>query len=621
MNLKKIYNFSGFGGISDIFTFAGSCGKYDGYDCKDTVKTDDGFVSKKESFTVNAKITDNDGVFERIDTIKNTSNSDITLNHYAYRFCFESGDYDVYTQTSNWQNESEGKWNELGSKISVFSDTVRSCDGSAPFIALWNRQTNKGIAFHIMPQYSWEISVMKRSPESCRAHFTVVEISIKDNSLSIPVKASEEFTLSPILYYEINDKVSMDCHKLHKYFNEKYPKKRMPVLYNSWMAFFDNISIPKIFEQIKEAKEMGCEYFVIDAGWFGDGNWERYIGTWEEYENGRFGGRLKDVSDEVHKNGMKFGLWLEPERALKNAKSVSEHPEYYFNAVDGRGYFIDFANDKAREYITELTCGLVEKYNIDFFKFDFNESITYDKRNTGFSEYKKGHTKYIEKLKRRYPDIYLECCASGGERMELEQARLFDGIWFSDNHSPYEGLTIIKNTIRRLPPYCIERYLSLVSLDGFPASYGTDNTIRTLSANNGTWGSVVSVTDEFIKGFYRGGSVGLSCNLAKLEPTFKESIKEFITKYKEERDFWIGATARILCDTDTILALQYENKGKIKVVVITTVVKQMSFTFYPVIENKDYTVNGEKKSYNELTKDGITINGIRENYSYTFNIE
>ena len=205
--------------------------------------------------------------------------------------------------------------------------------------------------------------------------------------------------------------------------------------------------------------------------------------------------------------------------------------------------------------------------------------------------------------------------------MELEQARYFDSFWFTDNQSPYEGLTIIKNSLRRLPPYILERWLALVSRDGFVPAYGTDNEIRTLATNNGTWDSVVSVTDEYVKGFFSGGSVGLSCDLTKLEKDFKNSIREFIVKYKKERDFWMNASARILCDTDLFLAVQYEYNKKIKVVVISFVTKQDSFTVYPVVENKDYTVNGEKKTYKELKEDGITINEVKNNYSYTFDIE
>lgn len=617
MNLNKIYDFSGKGGISDIFSFSGDCGVYDGYDMSLTKKVPTGFKAETESFEINADVTDTDGVFERVDTIKNTSDKDIIINHYAYRFCLEGGEYDVYTQLSNWQNENEGEWNKLNTKISVCSESVRSCDGAAPFVAVWNRQSTRGIAFHLLPEYAWEISVTKKSVQ--RSHYTTVEISVKDNALSLPLKSGEEISFAPVVYYEFSDKLSIDCHKLHSWFTKKYPRKSFPVFYNTWLTFFDKVDIPLIFEQIREAKDIGCEYFVIDAGWFGKGHWADYIGTWVENEVEGYKGRLKEVSDEVHRAGMKFGLWLEPERALKNADSVKEHPDYYFTA--GNAYFVDFANKEAREYITEITCGLIEKYNVDHIKFDFNEGITYDCTKKGFYEYRKGHIEYVKELKRRYPDIYLENCASGGIRMELEQARYFDSFWFTDNQSPYEGLTIIKNSLRRLPPYLLERWLALVSRDGFVPAYGTDNEIRTLATNNGTWDSVVSVTDEYVKGFFSGGSVGLSCDLTKLEEKFKKSIKEFIREYKKDRDFWMNASARILCDTDLFLAVQYEYNKKIKVVVTSFVAKQEAFTFYPVIENKDYTVNGEKKTYKELTEDGITINEVENNYSYTFNIE
>ena len=83
---------------------------------------------------------------------------------------------------------------------------------------------------------------------------------------------------------------------------------------------------------------------------------------------------------------------------------------------------------------------LIEKYNIEYMKFDFNANLAYDKKREAFYHYHKGYTKFINAVRSRYPDIYIECCASGGYRMELENLKRFDSFWFSDNQSPYEGL-------------------------------------------------------------------------------------------------------------------------------------------------------------------------------------
>jgi len=40
-------------------------------------------------------------------------------------------------------------------------------------------------------------------------------------------------------------------------------------------------------------------------------------------------GRMTEFADLVRSLGMKFGLWMEPERALPTSKAAKEHPEFY----------------------------------------------------------------------------------------------------------------------------------------------------------------------------------------------------------------------------------------------------------------------------------------------------
>lgn len=64
---------------------------------------------------------------------------------------------------------------------------------------------------------------------------------------------------------------------------------------------------------------MGVELFVVDDGWFiGRNDDTAGLGDWyvdpEKFPNG-----MNELIDEVHRLGMKFGLWIEPE--MVNPKS------------------------------------------------------------------------------------------------------------------------------------------------------------------------------------------------------------------------------------------------------------------------------------------------------------
>ena len=112
-----------------------------------TRPTDDGFVAEWGDHTVRAVITEDGGVFQRRDSLLNTGSTPLTLTHYRSRFALPGDAYDVYTQQSFWQNESRGAWAPLVTEVSVTSGGMYTSREGAPMLALWNRQSQRGIVF------------------------------------------------------------------------------------------------------------------------------------------------------------------------------------------------------------------------------------------------------------------------------------------------------------------------------------------------------------------------------------------------------------------------------------------------------------------------------------------
>ena len=54
-----------------------------------------------------------------------------------------------------------------------------------------------------------------------------------------------------------------DCHL--KEANYNLP----PVIYNTLLYRFASFTVEQLRQQLAAAKKIGCEYFVVDAGWFG----------------------------------------------------------------------------------------------------------------------------------------------------------------------------------------------------------------------------------------------------------------------------------------------------------------------------------------------------------------
>lgn len=591
----------------DLWNIVGSFGEFDA-----SVKFEDGlFCAENESIAVKSEIVKYDnGVCVRKGTVKNISKEDVSLNTLSLKFTLDGGEYDVFSQASFWQSESEGCWNTLNTTVSAYSKSVRNTCGATPFMVLWSNQQNRGTAFHLKTYSAWEMHITRKFCPSENT-FIEVEMGVLKDGFDLKLKAGEEVALPEIIYYDVLNKVDFDCWKLHSYLNKKYPRKTLPVIYNSWLYKFDRFTAEDIIKQIEKAKELGVEYFVIDAGWFGDGaDWWPGRGDWEENLTFGFKGRMAEVADLVRESGMKFGFWLEAECATETAEIVKNHPEYFIKGKES--CFIDFANEEAREHIYNKTCQLVDKYGAEFIKFDFNSDLFYDKYRSAFTEYFKGHCEYIKKLRAKYPDMYIENCASGGTRMTIRDGELYDGFWPTDNQSPYYSLRIFKDTILRLAPQWMEGWITVRSAEKFSYLYGTDDMADKLFAtNDGTWSNIISVEPDYLFGFMKGRAIALSFDLTSLNDDVFEKMKNYISDFKKEREFWKNSVCHILADTETMLVLEFrdEDSQKAEVVAFSGKSKQDNICVYPVVDaDCEYLIDEETTlSGREIMENGVNI--------------
>ena len=557
------------------------------------------------------------GVVTRRDTVKNISNKSIHLRAFNARFVFEGGEYEVYTQYNNWQSESLGGWQSLVTNVTATGQTSRPTQDATPFMVLWSKQENRGVPFHLLPNFAWEIKATKAGLPG-KYSKAVVDIGICDYNLNMELNPNEEFSLGTILCYETQNKLDLDCYKLHNYMHTNYPRKIMPMIYNSWLYRFDHFTPDGLMKQADYAAKLGLEYFLVDAGWFGKGeDWWVSVGDWVENKTGGLCGRMKELSDKVHSLGMKFGIWVEPQRANKNSDAIRNHSEYYQlqRSHAGNVWFFNFAMKEAREWMIDVIDDLIATYNIDYFKFDNNASDLLDKSSLSFAEYQNGFDMFVRTLREHNPHLYLTNCASGGMQMELDTYTRFDSVWPSDNESPYEEMRMYKETILRFPPQGFERWNSVHSLLGFEDFYSpfveSNGNQRMVACADAVWYDVVGVHPSYLDAYQTCGPIGFSCDLSKIAPDAFAHFQEKIAKTKANRAFWQTAVARILADTPTLTVYQYSDMSLNEVVLqaISGQILSDRVTVYPVLDaNKTYLVNGETKmSGCELMEDGLNI--------------
>ncbi len=615
MNLKNLIspdynNKYFFTGTSGFFCAYGSFGTVDGADrdIEKNVKTQNGISAEFDKFTAKCIYEEyENSVVSRQDYFY--AKEDLVLNHYASRLFLENGEYEIYTQFSCWHTESKGGWQKLVSGVEISNIGIRTTEGAAPMIAVKNKSNGKILVIHLLPNANWKMKISRRTLFN-KDTAVIIETGINEKGLNMKIAKGETITMPKLFMYEAKSELDFDAWKLHTVFNRLYPRKNLPVLYNTWLLKFDQIDVDDIKHQADTAAELGVELFLIDAGWFGNTeDWGSEIGNWTENYNGGFCGRVKELSDYVRKIGMKFGMWLEPERALTHTDAYKSHPEYYKIGSNGSA-FLDFANENARKYITDITLSLIEKYNLDFMKFDFNAPLAYDDSGNGFYRYFEGSKQFIKEIKAKHPVLHLTNCASGGNRMDLENGIYYDSVWSSDNQSPIHAFRIFKDTALRMPPSHIEKWDVRRYFKGFPKYQSKELVSLPLSCNGATWDNVLNVTERYTHEFLTGGPIGFSTDIAGYPEEEKQALKEHIKRFKADRGFYKNATLRILHDYENITAIEYADTllERVIIQVFTNILNQCAVTVYPIVdESKEYIFGDNIISGREITDNGIRI--------------
>ncbi len=173
--------------------------------------------------------------------------------------------------------------------------------------------------------------------------------------------------------------------------------------------------------------------YWVDAGWYGaphedelysncGPNWWKYVGDWRVNTTTHPTGDLLPIANAVHKAGLKFLLWFEPERMTDSAPILKTHPEYR------HGQLVDYGNPEALRWIQDTVYGIIAKHKIDVYRQDFNMDPgpvwrgmdAADRVGIAEAKHITGMYKFLDDMRARFPDILQENCSSGGRRIDVE---------------------------------------------------------------------------------------------------------------------------------------------------------------------------------------------------------
>ena len=318
---------------------------------------------------------------------------------------------------------------------------------------------------------------------------------------------------------------------MHSFVNDHivppYWKNRpRPVLYNSWEGCVFDFNQHRLLDLANRARDLGCELFVLDDGWFGARNNDKaglgdYTVNRKKLPNG-----MEGLSKRIRDKGLEFGLWFEPESVNPDSDLYRAHPDWAltdrFQPIYGRNQLLlDLTKPEVRDYIVDSICPILDNSRISYVKWDMNRhSIALGAKAHAFVL---GLYDVLRRIFGPRPGILLESCSSGGNRFDLGMMCFSPQVWTSDDTDPIERLTIQTGCSYLYPQSVMGAHVSAA-----PHA----QTLRTTPLN--TRGNVA---------FF--GCLGYELDLKHLLPVEEKEIKEQIAFYKQYRHiFQYGTFSR-----------------------------------------------------------------------------
>ena len=301
-----------------------------------------------------------------------------------------------------------------------------------------------------------------------------------------------------------------------------------PVLLNSWEACYFNINEKSLVSMARSAKDLGVELLVMDDGWFGERDNDRCsLGDWTPSVK-KLPGGLRSLAEKIIAEGLKFGIWVEPEMVNTDSRLYRKHPDWAM-AIPGKRHsegrtqrVLDLANPEVQDFLIQKMSEVFSSAPVSYVKWDMNRifSDVYspylpaERQGETAHRYIMGLHRVADTLAKSFPDILFEGCASGGNRFDLGMLCWFPQIWGSDNTDAICRAHIQEGYSYGYPQSCVGAHVSA-------------------SPNHQTLRRTPLATRFAVAAF---GALGYECDVRGLPSAEKQAIREQIALYKKWRE-------------------------------------------------------------------------------------
>lgn len=452
------------------------CARSGGQTLTVTLADDFSAVRVKLNYTV----WDDSNVIARNMEIVNGEAADVTIERaFGFAIDLPTGDYKTLSLVGRWAQERIPQIEDIGHGTRRFQ-SMRGISSHEmnPFVGILKPDTteNTGDCYGVQLVYSGSFAITTERFDNKPLR---VQGGINDIGFNWKLASGESFVTPQALLCFSNEGIGGMSRSYADFIrdrivNPRFAYAKRPVVVNNWEATYFDFDADKLFAIIDKAATLGVDTFVLDDGWFGKrDNDDSGLGDWF-VNTKKLRGGLKSVIDRCKQNGLKFGLWFEPEMVSEDSDLYRAHPDWAVGKLGNEPsrsrnqLVLDMTRKEVVDYVFEAVSKVLADNDISYVKWDMNRGVTEaysmalsaDKQGEFYHRYTLGVYDLADRLTKAFPEVFFEGCASGGGRFDAGMLYYFPQIWTSDDTDAYERTKIQWGTATCYPQSAMSCHVS-----------------------------------------------------------------------------------------------------------------------------------------------------------------
>lgn len=378
------------------------------------------------------------------------------LNYASASLYVDANEYLLTHFHGTWASEMQLESEWLGHDMKVIESRrgVQNTQGNNPsfLLSLDTKELSETGGEVIAGALVWSGN-FRLSFERDDAHRLNILAGISPFASAYPLAAGATFQTPEMVYTWTGEGAGGASRNLHRWARNYgiYGGGQVnPTLLNNWEGTYFDFDAKTLIGMMDDAAGMGLEMFVLDDGWFGNkyprNNDNAGLGDWEVNKK-KLPEGIDYLARHAHAKGLKFGIWIEPEMVNPASELFHKHPEWVV-ASPGRELYLgrnQLVLDLSNPAVQDFVFGIFDRTmklapNIDYIKWDCNRVIqSFGSSHLGqeqdrfYVEYTQGLYNVMRRIREKYPKVIIQCCSSGGGRVDYGALRYLNEVWTSDN--------------------------------------------------------------------------------------------------------------------------------------------------------------------------------------------